>query len=50
MTLISNVDIQILKNPKVLGKFPNQPTLLEMSKIALEILSKNQDGFFLTSY
>ena len=41
------LDREILKNPKVLGKFPNQPTLLEMSKIALEILSKNQDGFFL---
>ena len=28
-------------------KFPNQPGLVEMTKIALDNLSKNPEGFFL---
>ena len=29
------------------GKFPNQPGLVEMTKVALDTLSKNPNGFFL---
>lgn len=29
------------------SKFPDQPSLVDMTKVALERLSKNQDGFFL---
>jgi alkaline phosphatase len=29
------------------GKFPNQPGLVEMTKVALDSLSKNPEGFFL---
>ncbi|MDR2080321.1 MAG: alkaline phosphatase [Campylobacteraceae bacterium] len=40
------LDRQILKN-NVTKKFPNQPDLTEMTAAALEVLSKNKDGFFL---
>lgn len=41
------LDREVLKNKKVLGKFLNQPSLLDMTHVALEILSKNEQGFFL---
>lgn len=41
------LDREVLKNPKVLGDFPNQPSLMDMSKVALDILSRNKNGFFL---
>jgi len=40
------LDRQFLKKGTV-GKFPNQPGLMDMTKAALEQLSKNPDGFFL---
>ncbi len=41
------LDREILKNPEVLGKFNNQPSLLDMTMSALNVLSKNKEGFFL---
>ncbi len=41
------LDREILKDPEVLGNFKNQPTLMDMTKKALEVLSKNENGFFL---
>ena len=41
------LDREILKNPEVLGSFTDQPTLMEMTQKALDILSKNEKGFFL---
>ena len=35
------------KDLKVLGDFPDQPTLMEMTEAALSILEKKKDGFFL---
>lgn len=40
------IDREMLKNPKVLKNFPNQPNLVDMTKKTLEILSKNENGFF----
>ncbi len=40
------LDREFLKKGTV-AKFPNQPGLVEMTKVALGQLSKNQDGFFL---
>jgi alkaline phosphatase len=40
------LDREFLKKGTV-GKFPNQPGLVEMTKVALDRLSKNPDGFFL---
>ncbi|MDR2152204.1 MAG: alkaline phosphatase [Helicobacteraceae bacterium] len=40
------IDRKILKND-VTKKFPNQPDLTEMTTAALEVLSKNREGFFL---
>jgi len=40
------LDRKFLKKGTV-GKFPNQPGLMDMTKAALEQLSKNPDGFFL---
>lgn len=40
------IDREMLKNPKVLKNFPNQPNLVEMTKKTLDILSKNENGFF----
>ncbi|GHD22687.1 alkaline phosphatase [Tianweitania populi] len=42
----STLDREFLKKGTV-GKFPNQPGLEEMTKVAIDQLSKNQDGFFL---
>jgi alkaline phosphatase len=40
------LDRDFLKKGTV-EKFPNQPGLVEMTKVAIDQLSKNQDGFFL---
>ncbi|MDX5630096.1 MULTISPECIES: alkaline phosphatase [unclassified Brenneria] len=40
------LDRRLLKND-VSKKFPNQPDLTEMTQAALDVLSKNKDGFFL---
>jgi alkaline phosphatase len=40
------LDRRILEN-NVTKKFPNQPDLTEMTSAALEVLSKNKNGFFL---
>lgn len=40
------MDRRFLKND-VAKKFPNQPDLTDMTQAALDVLSKNQDGFFL---
>ena len=41
------LDREVLKDPEVLGKFTNQPNLMEMTKKAIDILSRNKNGFFL---
>ncbi|MDF2570299.1 MAG: Alkaline phosphatase [Sporomusa sp.] len=41
------VDREVTKNPAVLGKFTDQPTLMDMTKTAIDSLSKNSNGFFL---
>ena len=41
------LDREILKDPEVLGGFTDQPTLMEMTKKAIDILSENENGFFL---
>lgn len=40
------IDREMLKNPKVLKNFPDQPNLVDMTKKTLDILSKNKNGFF----
>lgn len=40
------LDREFLKKGTV-GKFPNQPGLVEMTKVALDRLAKNPEGFFL---
>ncbi len=34
-------------DPEALGDFPDQPTLVEMTKAALQVLCQNDNGFFL---
>lgn len=41
------IDREVTKNPAVLGKFTDQPTLMDMTKAAIDVLSKNKNGFFL---
>ena len=41
------MDREVTKNPAVLGKFTDQPTLMDMTKTAIDVLSKNKNGFFL---
>ncbi|EGO62526.1 alkaline phosphatase [Acetonema longum] len=41
------IDREMLKNPKVLGGFNDQPNLMQMTKKAIDVLSKNPNGFFL---
>jgi alkaline phosphatase len=41
------LDRQQDKNPAVLGMWTDQPTLMEMTDAALNILEDSQDGFFL---
>lgn len=40
------IDREMLKNPKVLKGFDDQPNLMDMTKKSLDILSKNPNGFF----
>ncbi|SFA90449.1 alkaline phosphatase [Rhizobium sp. NFR07] len=42
----TTLDREFLKKGTT-GKFPDQPGLVEMTKVALDTLSKNPDGFFL---
>lgn len=41
------VDRRFLTENGATKKFPNQPDLTEMTRAALDVLSKNEDGFFL---
>ncbi|KJR96620.1 MAG: alkaline phosphatase [Peptococcaceae bacterium BRH_c4a] len=41
------IDREVTKNPAVLKSFSDQPTLWEMTDKAIQILSKNPNGFFL---
>lgn len=41
------IDKAIEKNPQVLSSFPDQPMLWDMTQKAIDILSKDEDGFFL---
>ncbi|MDF2876276.1 MAG: Alkaline phosphatase [Sporomusa sp.] len=41
------LDREMLNNPKVLGGFNDQPTLMSMTQKAIDTLSKNPNGFFL---
>ena len=40
------IDREMLKNPEVLGKYTDQPNLVNMTKKSLDILSQNPKGFF----
>lgn len=40
------IDREMLKNPEVLGKYTDQPNLINMTKKSLDILSQNPKGFF----
>ena len=40
------IDREMLKDPKVLKGFDDQPNLMNMTKKSLDILSKNPNGFF----
>lgn len=39
------IDREMLKNPKVLKGFDDQPNLMDMTRKSLDILSKNPNGF-----
>lgn len=41
------IDRAVIKNPKVLKGFTDQPGLVEMTEKAIDTLSKNENGFFL---
>ncbi len=41
------IDKAIEKNPDVLKNYPDQPMLYDMAQTAIDILSKNENGFFL---
>lgn len=41
------LDREVTKSPAVLGSFTDQPTLMDMTKQAINVLSKNPNGFFL---
>ena len=41
------LDREILRDPEVLQGFDKQPTLMEMTQKALDVLSRNENGFFL---
>lgn len=43
----SVLDRRFLKENGVTAKFPEQPDLTEMTQAAFDVLSKNEDGFFL---
>lgn len=41
------IDRAVIKNPKVLKGFTDQPGLVEMTEKAIDTLSKNDNGFFM---
>ncbi|MHC1771870.1 MAG: alkaline phosphatase [Flexilinea sp.] len=41
------IDKAIEKNPDVLKNYPDQPMLWDMTQKAIDVLSKNEEGFFL---
>ncbi|MGJ7441145.1 alkaline phosphatase [Aquipuribacter sp. MA13-6] len=41
------VDREVTRDAAVLGQFPDQPTLMEMTEAALEVLSRRDEGFML---
>lgn len=41
------IDREVTKDPAVLGSFTDQPTLMDLTKLAINTLSKNPNGFFL---
>ncbi|NED98450.1 alkaline phosphatase [Phytoactinopolyspora alkaliphila] len=41
------IDRQLIKQPEVLGEWDDQPTLMEMTEAALEVVGQNDNGFFL---
>lgn len=41
------IDRAVIKDPKVLKGFDDQPNLMEMTSKAIDVLSKNPNGFFL---
>ena len=41
------LDREMLKNAKTLGSFTDQPNLMEMTEKAIDLLSRNPNGFFL---
>ncbi|HEY3061112.1 MAG TPA: alkaline phosphatase [Chloroflexota bacterium] len=41
------LDRQHRKDPQVLGRFPDQPTLMDMTQAALNVLQQSPNGFFL---
>ncbi|BBB90280.1 MAG TPA: alkaline phosphatase [Methylomusa anaerophila] len=41
------IDREMLKTPSVLGGFNDQPNLMNMTQKAIDVLSKNPNGFFL---
>src|SRR5215216_3641479 len=41
------LDRQHRKDPESLGRFPDQPTLMEMTQDALNVLQQNPNEFFL---
>lgn len=48
---LNNMDVyldrEVLKSPKVLKNYTAQPTLMQMTQVALDKLSQNKNGFFL---
>ncbi len=41
------IDREVTPDPEVLGEFTDQPTLMEMTRAALDVLSRREEGFFL---
>lgn len=41
------LDREHTKDPQILGNFPDQPTLMDMTRAALDALQQNPNGFFL---
>ncbi|MCL4424291.1 MAG: alkaline phosphatase [Firmicutes bacterium] len=41
------IDKRVTRHPEVLGNFPDQPVLWDMTQKAIDILSQNPQGFFL---
>lgn len=41
------IDRQLAPDPELLGEFTDQPTLMEMTEAAIEVLCRRSEGFFL---